>query len=462
MNRLRTHVHNTGKSLIKRKLNRNAYLMKNYASHTAVATKTDHSKLMFQTRHRKNTVNYDAYDEDDLLGLDEGIVGIDYYELNFGPAHPSAHGVLRLALELEGELIVSCDTHVGLLHRGTEKLIEKKTYLQAIPYFDRLDYCSILYQEISFVQAIENLLNIEVPERAKYIRTIFLELTRLANHMFTVSTHAMDVGALTPFLYVMEEREKIFEFTERAAGARMHANYLRPGGVASDIPVGLLDDIYVFLQQFSSRLDEMEELLTGNRIWLHKLVDVGVMTYNDVHEWACSGPIARGSGVAWDWRKDTPYEVYDQVDFTIPVGVNGDCYDRYLVRLHEMREAIQIIYQCINQIPEGLVKVQNQKVTPPSRAEMKRSMEATIHHFKLYSEGVNVPQGYTYSTVEAPKGEMGVFLISDGSNRAYRAKIRPPGFAHLQALEKMCSQHQLADATTLIGTLDIVFGEIDR
>lgn len=386
----------------------------------------------------------------------------DTFEINFGPQHPSAHGVLRLILEMDHELVIAADTHIGLLHRGTEKLIEKKTYLQAVPYFDRLDYCSMMYQELSFVQGIEKLLKIEVPERAKFIRTIMLELTRLANHMFTVSTHAMDIGALTPFLYVMEEREKIFEFSERVSGARMHSNYLRPGGVSADMPLGLVEDIYTFLEQFSSRVDEMEELLSSNRIFVGKTVDVGVMNYVDIHQWGITGPLARASGIPWDWRVDAPYEAYDQVDFQIPIGVNGDTYDRYMVRVAEMRESIKIIHQCLEKMPAGIVKSLNNRIAPPSRAQMKSSMESLIAHYKLYTEGLRVPRGYAYSCIEAPKGETGVFLVSDGGNRAYRCKIRAPGFTHIGALDKMLAGLGIADATTLIGTLDIVFGEVDR
>lgn len=384
------------------------------------------------------------------------------FTLNFGPQHPAAHGVLRLVLEMNGEVVEKADPHIGLLHRGTEKLIEYKTYLQAMPYFDRLDYVSMMCQEHVYVMAIEKLLRVQVPERAMYIRVMFSELTRIMNHLLSLTTHAMDVGALTPFLWAFEERERLFEFYERVSGARMHAAYFRPGGVAQDLPIGLCDDIYKFTANFASRIDEMEEMLTSNRIWKQRLVNVGVVTGKEAQDWGLSGPMLRASGYAWDLRKAQPYEVYDRMNFDIPVGLNGDCYDRYLIRIEEMRQSLRIISQCLNNLPEGVVKADDKKLTPPSRSHMKQSMESLIHHFKLYTEGFSVPAGQTYTAIEAPKGEMGVYLVSDGSNRPYRCKIRAPGFAHLQALDFMSKHHMLADVVTMIGTQDIVFGEVDR
>ena len=384
------------------------------------------------------------------------------FTLNFGPQHPAAHGVLRLVLEMNGEVVERADPHIGLLHRGTEKLIEYKTYLQAMPYFDRLDYVSMMCQEHAFVLAVEKLVRCEVPIRAQYIRVLYSELTRILNHLLALSTHAMDVGALTPFLWAFEEREKLFEFYERASGARMHAAYFRPGGVAQDLPLGLCDDIFKFTQSFASRIDEIEEMLTNNRIWKQRLVDIGVVTAKEAQDWGLSGAMLRGSGVNWDIRKAHPYEVYDQVEFDIPVGKNGDCYDRYLIRVEEMRQSLRIILQCLNQMPNGVIKSDDKKLTPPSRSHMKQSMESLIHHFKLYTEGFNVPAGETYTAIEAPKGEFGVFLVSDGTHKPYRCKIRAPGFAHLQALDFMSKHHMLADVVTIIGTQDIVFGEVDR
>lgn len=390
------------------------------------------------------------------------IHSIKNFIINFGPQHPAAHGVLRLILELNGEVIRRADPHIGLLHRGTEKLIESKTYTQAIPYFDRLDYVSMMVQEHVFALAVEKLILCDVPLRAKYIRVIFSELTRILNHLLALTTHALDVGALTPFLWAFEEREKLMEFYERVSGARMHANYFRPGGVSQDLPVGLLDDIYSFCAQFASRIDEMEELLTENRIWKQRLVDIGHINYRQALDLGLTGVLLRGSGIPWDLRKNEPYEIYDKLNLIIPTGVNGDCYDRYLIRIFEMRESLKLIYQCISCIPIGPIKVEDSKISPPLRKDMKTSMEALIHHFKLYSEGIHVPAGSIYSCVEAPKGEMGVFLLSDGSNRPYRCKIRTPGFAHLQALNYIASGHLIADLVTVIGTLDIVFGEVDR
>lgn len=387
---------------------------------------------------------------------------IKHFSLNFGPQHPAAHGVLRLVLTLDGETIERANAHIGLLHRGTEKLIEYKTYIQALPYFDRLDYVSMMAQEHAYSLTIEKLLKIEVPLRAQYIRVIFSELTRLLNHLLSITTHAMDVGALTPFLWAFEEREKLMEFYERVSGARMHAAYVRPGGVNYDIPLGLLHDIYIFLEQFAARIDEMEEMLTESRIWKRRLVHIGVLNYKEALNLSCTGVMLRGSGIPWDLRKTEPYEIYDKLAFKIPVGVEGDCYDRYLIRVNEMRQSLNIIYQCLNQIPEGLIKIDNRKIVPPPRTEMKTSMEALIHHFKLYSEGFHVPQGYMYQAVEAPKGEFGVFLISNGKNKPFRCKIRAPGFAHLQAIDAMSKGHMIADLVTIIGTQDIVFGEVDR
>lgn len=387
---------------------------------------------------------------------------IKNFTINFGPQHPAAHGVLRLVLELNGEVVDRVDPHIGLLHRGTEKLIEYKNYIQALPYFDRLDYVSMMIQEHTYVLAIEKLLNCSVPLRAQYIRVIFCELTRILNHLLAVGCHAMDVGAMTPFLWAFEEREKLMEFYERVSGARMHSAYFRPGGVNSDLPIGLLDDIYLFSKQFKVRLDEMEEMLTSNRIWKQRLVDIGIVTKKDAQEWGFSGVMLRGSTIPWDLRKTQPYEVYPFLDFNVPIGKNGDCYDRYLVRIEEMRESLKIIYQCLNQIPQGSILVDDSKVVLSSRALFKNSMESIIHHFKLFSEGFQVPSGETYTSTEAPKGEFGVFLVSNGSNRPYRCKIKAPGFGHLQALDFMVKGHMIADVVTVIGTQDIVFGEIDR
>jgi NADH dehydrogenase (ubiquinone) Fe-S protein 2 len=384
------------------------------------------------------------------------------FTINFGPQHPAAHGVLRLVLEMNGEVVQRADPHIGLLHRGTEKLIEYKTYLQALPYFDRLDYVSMMCQEHAYSLAVEKLLNIKVPLRAQYIRVLFSEITRILNHLLALTCHAMDVGALTPFLWGFEEREKLMEFYERVSGARMHAAYFRPGGVAQDLPIGLSEDIFKFAQQFGSRIDEMEEMLTNNRIWKQRLVDIGVVSADQGMDWGFSGVMLRGSGISWDLRKSMPYDVYDQINFDVPVGQKGDCYDRYLIRVEEMRQSIRIILQCLNQLPNGMIKADDRKITPPSRAQMKQSMESLIHHFKLYTEGFIVPSGETYTAVEAPKGEFGVFLVSNGTNRPYRCKIRAPGFAHLQGLDFMARNHMLADVVTIIGTQDIVFGEVDR
>ena len=387
---------------------------------------------------------------------------IKNFTLNFGPQHPAAHGVLRLILELDGEVVKRADPHIGLLHRGTEKLIEYKTYLQGLPYFDRLDYCSMMCQEHSYVLAVEKLLNTQIPLRAQYIRTLFSEITRIMNHLLAVSTHALDVGAMTPMLWVFEEREKLFEFYERVSGARMHAAYFRPGGVNQDLPLGLLEDINVFSQNIGARLDEMEEFLTNNRIWKQRLVDIGIVSAEEALNYGFSGVLLRGSGIPWDLRKTQPYEIYDRINFDIPVGTNGDCYDRYLIRVNEMRQSAHIINQCLNNMPEGPIKVDNNKISVPSKLYMKQSMESLIHHFKLYTEGFSVLPGETYAAIEAPKGEFGVFLVSNGTNRPYRCKVRAPGVFHLQGLDFMSKGHMLADVVTIIGTQDIVFGEVDR
>jgi NADH dehydrogenase (ubiquinone) Fe-S protein 2 len=374
------------------------------------------------------------------------------FTINFGPQHPAAHGVLRLVLDLDGEVVERADPHIGLLHRGTEKLIEYKTYMQALPYFDRLDYVSMMAQEQTYSLAVEKLLSCRVPLRGQYIRVLFAEITRILNHLLAVGCHAMDVGATTPMLWAFEEREKLMEFYERVSGARLHAAYIRPGGVSQDLPLGLLDDIYMFSEQFSTRVDEMEELLTGNRIWKQRLVDIGVVSAKDAKDWGFSGVMLRGSGVSWDLRKTQPYDVYSSIDFDVPVGTNGDCFDRYLIRIEEMRQSLRIISQCINTIPEGPVKSSDAKIVTPSRSQVKNSMESLIHHFKLHTEGFSVPSGETYSATEAPKGEFGVFLISNGSNKPYRCKIKAPGFNHLQALDFMSKGHLVADVVTIIGT----------
>lgn len=394
--------------------------------------------------------------------LNNSAVELKNFNINFGPQHPAAHGVLRLVVELSGETVVRAEPHIGLLHRGTEKLIESRTYLQGLPYFDRLDYVSIIAQEHAYCLAIENLADISVPVRAKYIRTIFLEITRLLNHLLAVSTHALDVGALTPFLWAFEEREKLMEFYERVSGARIHSSYFRPGGVSQDLPLGLIDDLYIFCRNFSKRIDEFEEILSNNRIWKNRLIGVGLVTADKALSFGFSGPMLRGSGIPWDLRKVVPYEVYSQTNFSVAVGTYGDCYDRYLVRIYEIRESLRIIEQLVSNIPVGHVKVDDKKITPPSRAWIKFSMESLIHHFKLFSEGFSVPFGETYVSVEAPKGEFGVYLNSNGTNRPYRCRIRAPGFYHLQGLDLMARGHMLADLVTIIGTQDIVFGEVDR
>jgi NADH dehydrogenase (ubiquinone) Fe-S protein 2 len=384
------------------------------------------------------------------------------FTINFGPQHPAAHGVLRLILELDGEVVIQADPHIGLLHRGTEKLIEYKTYLQALPYFDRLDYVSMMCQEHTYSLAIENLGNIKIPRRAQIIRVIFAEITRILNHLLAVGCHAMDVGAMTPFLWAFEEREKLMEFYERVSGARMHAAYIRPGGVSFDLPLGFLDDLYIFSKQFNIRLEEIEEMLTTNRIWKERLVDIGVVSASKVIKMGLSGVMLRGSGISWDLRKNQPYEVYSEIDFSIPVGNNGDCYDRYLIRIEEMRQSLIIIEKSVKLLDMGPIKSSNFKINSPYRKDMKKSMESVIHHFKFFSEGIILPFGETYTATEAPKGEFGIYLISNNRDKPYRCKIKAPGFNHLQALNEMSKNHLIADVVTIIGTQDIVFGEIDR
>jgi len=388
------------------------------------------------------------------------------FTINFGPQHPAAHGVLRLVLELDGEVVERVDPHIGLLHRGTEKLIETKTYLQAVPYFDRLDYVAPMNQEHAFCLAVEKLLGLEVPRRGQLIRVLYCEIGRLLSHILNTTTQAMDVGALTPPLWGFDEREKLMIFYERASGSRMHAAYFRPGGVHQDLPQALIDDIEAFCDPFLKVCDDLEGLLTGNRIYMQRNADIGVVSAEDAWKWGFSGVMVRGSGVAWDLRKAQPYECYDELDFDIPIGKNGDCYDRYLVRMDEMRQSIRIMKQVIAKLnaPEGQGPVSSTdgKVVPPKRAEMKQSMEALIHHFKLYTEGYKVPAGEVYAAVEAPKGEFGVYLVSDGTNKPYRCKIKAPGFAHLSAMDFLCRGHMLADVSAVLGSLDIVFGEVDR
>ncbi len=382
--------------------------------------------------------------------------------MNFGPQHPSAHGVLRLVLEMDGEIIDRADPHIGLLHRGTEKLIEHKTYLQAVPYFDRLDYVAPQNQEHAFALAVEKLLGIEVPPRGQYIRVLYAEIGRILNHVFNLTAYAMDVGAMTPMLWGLEEREHMMGFCERVCGARLHVNYFRPGGVAFDMPAGLADDISAWAEKFPKFIEDMESLLTENRIFKQRTVDIGAITPEEALDWGFTGPNLRAAGVAWDLRKAQPYDVYDKMDFDVPIGKHGDCYERYLVRVIEMYESLKIIRQCLDDMPAGPVKVDDRKVSPPPRGDMKASMEALIHHFKLFTEGYRVPTGETYSAVEAPKGEFAVYLVSDGTNKPYRCKIRAPGFPHLQAMDMLCRGHMLADAVANLGSLDIVFGEIDR
>jgi NADH dehydrogenase I D subunit len=387
---------------------------------------------------------------------------IKTFNLNFGPQHPAAHGVLRLILELDGEVITKADPHIGLLHRGTEKLIEYKTYTQALPYFDRLDYVSMMAQEHAFSLAVEKLVNSKIPLRAQYIRVLFCEITRILNHLMSITTHALDVGAFTPFLWAFEEREKLMGFYERVSGARMHAAYIRPGGISQDIPVSLLADIHKFTAQFGNRIDEIEELLTYNRIWRDRLINIGNVSKQQALNMGFSGVMLRSSGIPWDLRKSEPYEVYDDLDFKIPIGKRGDCYDRYILRIEEMRQSLNIIDQCLNKMPLGNIKTSNLKITAPSRSNSKKFMESLIHHFKFFSQGYIVPKGDTYLGIEAPKGEFGLYLVSQGSNKPYRCKIKAPGFLHLQGMDFMSRDHLLADVVTIIGTQDIVFGEVDR
>lgn len=407
--------------------------------------------------HYLNTESFDS-----LLKQQKDIKTVQNFTINFGPQHPAAHGVLRLILELQGEVIARAEPHIGLLHRGTEKLMEYKTFVQALPYVDRLDYVSMMVQEQAYSLVVERLLKCEVPLRAQYIRVIFAEITRILNHILAVTTHALDVGAVTPYFWVFDEREKLMEMYERVSGARMHAAYIRPGGVLQDLPLGFLDDLYMFIEQYNTRLDELEELLTNNRIWKQRLVDVGVVTREQALQYGFSGPMLRSTGVIWDLRKTAPYDAYDLVDFAVPVGSNGDCYDRYVQRVEEMRQSVRILYQAINQITAGPIKTDDRKLVPPSRSIMKESMEGLIHHFKYYSEGYFVPTGDTYVGVEAPKGEFGVYMVAKDSNRPYRVKLKAPGFAHLQGFDFITRGHLLSDAATVMGTLDLVFGEIDR
>ncbi len=382
--------------------------------------------------------------------------------LNFGPQHPAAHGVLRLILELDGEVVEKADPHIGLLHRGTEKLIENKTFMQAVPYFDRLDYVAPMNQEHAFALAIEKILKIEVPIRAQFIRVMFCEIGRILSHLLNITTQALDVGALTPSLWGFEERETLMTFYERVSGSRLHANYFRAGGVHQDLPRGLEEDILKFCMNFPKIIDELENLLTDNRIFKQRNVNIGIVSKQDALDYSFSGVMLRGSGVPWDLRKSQPYDCYEQLDFKIPIGKNGDCYDRYLCRIEEMRESINIIKQCLSLMPKGAIKSQDGKITPPSKKEIKESMEALIHHFKLFTEGFRVPKDEIYLPVEAPKGEFGVYLITDGSNKPYKCKIRAPGFSHLQSMDYLIKGHMLADVPAVLGSLDIVFGEIDR
>ncbi len=389
-------------------------------------------------------------------------IEIDNYSLNFGPQHPAAHGVLRMVMELDGEVIERVDPHIGLLHRGTEKLIENKTYLQAVPYFDRLDYVSPMCEEHAFALAVERLLDCEVPARGQYLRVMWSEITRIANHLMNLLTHALDVGAMTPILWGFEEREKIMVFYERVCGARLHAAYFRPGGVHQDMPAGLAEDIFAWTQTFPKVLDDLYDLTAHNRIFKQRNVDIGIVSKEEALARGFSGPMLRGSGIAWDLRKSQPYDVYDRMDFDVVVGKNGDCYDRYVMRYEEMRQSLKIIRQCLNELPGGPVSSMDRKIVPPKRGEMKRSMEALIHHFKLYTEGYKVPAGEVYSVVETPKGEFGVYLVSDGTNKPYRCHIRASGIAHLSAMDFLCRGHMLADAPAVLGSMDIVFGEVDR
>jgi NADH-quinone oxidoreductase subunit D len=391
-----------------------------------------------------------------------GDLEIQNYTINFGPQHPAAHGVLRMVMELDGEIVERIDCHVGLLHRGTEKLIEYKTYLQALPYFDRLDYCSPLAMEYSYVLAIEKLLNLEVPLRAQYLRVLFAELTRICNHMLNLGAHVMDVGAMTPNLWLFEIREDCLNFFERASGARMHSAWFRPGGVHQDVPLKLLTDLADWLDTFPKLFEDAMSLVVDNRIFKQRNVDIAIVSKEDAVRWGFSGPMIRGSGIAWDLRKSQPYDVYDRMEFDVPVGTRGDCYDRFMVRVEEVRQSARIMRQCLNDMPEGPIASLDRKIVPPKRGEMKQSMEALIHHFKLYTEGFHVPAGEVYVATESPKGEFGVYLVSDGTNKPYRCKIRPTAFSHLQAMDFMSRGHMLSDATAILGAIDVVFGECDR
>ncbi|MBY4895199.1 NADH-quinone oxidoreductase subunit D [Rhodobacteraceae bacterium N5(2021)] len=407
-------------------------------------------------------IRVNTYD-DGSTDFETGEQKIRNFNINFGPQHPAAHGVLRLVLELDGEICERCDPHIGLLHRGTEKLMESRTYLQNLPYFDRLDYVGTMNQEHAWCLAIERMTGTEVPRRAQLIRVLYCEIGRILNHLLNVTTQALDVGALTPPLWGFEEREKLMIFYERASGARLHAAYFRPGGVHQDLPPQLIEDIDQWATEFPNMLDDIDGLLSENRIFKQRNVDIGVVTEEDIQDWGFSGVMVRGSGLAWDLRRAQPYECYDEFDFQIPVGKNGDCYDRYLCRMAEMRESTKIIHQAVEKLRNepGPVMARG-KMAPPTRGDMKTSMEALIHHFKLYTEGFHVPEGEIYACVEAPKGEFGVFLVADGTNKPYRAKLRAPGFAHLQAMDHLCKGHQLADVSAVLGSLDIVFGEVDR
>jgi NADH-quinone oxidoreductase subunit D len=405
-----------------------------------------------------------AGDQDVIDAVATGETKVRKFNLNFGPQHPAAHGVLRLVLELDGEIIERVDPHIGLLHRGTEKLMEARTYLQNIPYFDRLDYVAPMNQEHAFCLAIEKLTGVDVPIRGSLIRVLFCEIGRILNHLLNVTTQAMDVGALTPPLWGFEEREKLMVFYERASGARLHANYFRPGGVHQDLPPELIADMKTWCAEFPKRLEDIERLVTGNRIFKQRNVDIGVVTKEEAYAWGFTGVMLRGSGIAWDLRKSEPYEGYESFDFDVPIGLNGDCYDRYLCRIEEMKQSLKIMLQCLDRLEKtpGPVLTEDGKLAPPRRGEMKRSMEALIHHFKLYTEGFHVPAGDVYAHVEAPKGEFGVYLVADGTNKPYRCKIRAPGFAHLQAMDWMNRGHMIADVAAILGSLDIVFGEVDR
>jgi NADH-quinone oxidoreductase subunit D len=389
-------------------------------------------------------------------------VEISNYSLNFGPQHPAAHGVLRMVMELDGEVIERVDPHIGLLHRGTEKLMEHKTYLQCVPYLDRLDYVSPMNYEHAFALAVERLLGLEVPRRGQYLRVLWCEITRIANHLMNCCAHALDVGAMTPILWGFEEREKIMVFYERVCGARLHAAYFRPGGVHQDMPAGLAEDIYKWTETYPKILEDIYNITAQSRIFKQRNVDIGVVTKADALAWGFSGPMLRGSNIPWDLRKSQPYDAYSEMDFDVAVGKNGDCYDRYVMRFEEMRQSLKIIRQCIEKLPDGPISSSDRKVVPPKRGEMKRSMEALIHHFKLYTEGYKVPEGEVYAAVEVPKGEFGVYLVSDGSNKPYRVRLRAPGFVHMGAMDFLCRGHMLADAPAVLGSMDIVFGEVDR